>query len=230
MKKVILYLLTMIFALSTATALAAEPADAPVSMRERMEKIRVESDPVYQAEKAKRMENMPKVAVLYVNNAETTYNDEVDGVVLDNLEKCINDDKYIYINGEPYIEKLNKVGIVDITTAERADIVDAFEGEDVDYVVFIEVQPFIARDKVTFFTVGKDITTTVPLKIIDLVNGKYLYNGKFTEKASDSTMIGGIGNKSVAMKALNKINEQITSVLTVRLPEEKSVAVAADKK
>ncbi len=27
---------------------------------------------------------------------------------------------------EPYIEKLNKVGIVDITTAERADIVDAF--------------------------------------------------------------------------------------------------------
>lgn len=140
------------------------------------------------------------------------------------------DDKYIYINGEPYIEKLNKVGIVDITTAERADIVDAFEGEDVDYVVFIEVQPFIARDKVTFFTVGKDITTTVPLKIIDLVNGKYLYNGKFTEKASDSTMIGGIGNKSVAMKALNKINEQITSVLTVRLPEEKSVAVAADKK
>jgi len=27
-------------------------------MRERMEKIRVESDPVYQAEKAKRMENM----------------------------------------------------------------------------------------------------------------------------------------------------------------------------
>ena len=229
-KKVILYLLTMIFALSTATALAAEPADAPVSMRERMEKIRVESDPVYQAEKAKRMENMPKVAVLYVNNAETTYNDEVDGGVLGNLEKCINDDKYIYINGEPYIEKLNKVGIVDITTAERADIVDAFEGEDVDYVVFIEVQPFIARDKVTFFTVGKDITTTVPLKIIDLVNGKYLYNGKFTEKASDSTMIGGIGNKSVAMKALNKINEQITSVLTVRLPEEKSVAVAADKK
>ena len=210
-KKVILYLLTMIFALSTATALAAEPADAPVSMRE-------------------RMENMPKVAVLYVNNAETTYNDEVDGVVLGNLEKCINDDKYIYINGEPYIEKLNKVGIVDITTAERADIVDAFEGEDVDYVVFIEVQPFIARDKVTFFTVGKDITTTVPLKIIDLVNGKYLYNGKFTEKASDSTMIGGIGNKSVAMKALNKINEQITSVLTARLPEEKPVAVAADKK
>ena len=99
-----------------------------------------------------------------------------------------------------------------------------------DYVVFIEVQPFVARDKITFFTVGKDITTTVPLKIIDLINGKYLYNGKFTEKASDSTMIGGIGNKSVAMKALNKINEQITSVLIARLPEEKPVAVAADKK
>ena len=32
-KKVILYLLTMIFALSTATALAAEPADAGISGR-----------------------------------------------------------------------------------------------------------------------------------------------------------------------------------------------------
>lgn len=124
---------------------------------------------------------------------------------------------------------MNKVGIVDITTAERADIIDAFEGEDVDYVVFVEVQPFIARDKITFFTVGKDITTTVPLKIIDLVNGKYLYNGKFTEKASDSTMIGGIGNKSVAMKALKKIDEQIASVLAARLPEEKPVLAAAAK-
>ena len=118
-KKVILYLLTMIFALSTATALAAEPADAPVSMREEWKKSGGER-PGISGRKAKRMENMPKVAVLYVNNAETTYNDEVDGVVLGNLEKCINDDKYIYINGEPYIEKLNKVGIVDITTAERA--------------------------------------------------------------------------------------------------------------
>lgn len=93
----------------------------------------------------------------------------------------------------------------------------------------MEVQPFIARDKITFFTVGKDITTTVPLKIIDLVNGKYLYNGKFTEKASDSTMIGGIGNKSVAMKALKKIDEQIASVLAARLPEEKPVLAAAAK-
>ncbi|MCD8359288.1 MAG: hypothetical protein LUC29_00220 [Acidaminococcaceae bacterium] len=228
-KKVILYLVTMMLFLGMATAFAAENADAPMTMKEKMEKIRLESDPIYVAEKAKRMKNMPKVAVLYVNNAETTYNDEVDAMVLGNLEKCISDDKYIYINGDPYIERLNKVGIVDITTAERADIIDAFEGEDVDYVVFVEVQPFIARDKITFFTVGKDITTTVSLKIIDLVNGKYLYNGKFTEKASDSTMIGGIGNKSVAMKALKKIDEQIASVLAARLPEEKPVLAAAAK-
>lgn len=230
MKKVILYVLTLLIALSAATALAAETAAAPMTVREKMEKIRLESDPVYQAARAKKMENMPKVAVLYVNNAETTYNDEVDEVVLGNLAKCINDDKYIYIDGEPYIERLNKVGIVDLTTAERADIIDAFEGDGVEYVVFLEVQPFVARDRVTFFTVGKDITAVVPLKVIDLVNKKYLYNGKFTEKASDSSMIGGIGNKSVAMKALNKINEQIASVLAVRLPEEKPVLAVADKK
>lgn len=229
MKKIILYLLTMMFVFSMATAFAAETTDAPMTVREKMEKIRMETDPVYIAAKAKKMENLPKVAVLYVNNAETTYNDEVDEVVLGNLAKCINDDKYVYISGEPYIERLNKLGIVDISTAERADIIDAFTGDDVDYVVFVEVQPFVARDKVTFFTIGKDMTTTVPLKIIDLVNGKYLYNGKFTEKASDSSMIGGVGNKSVAMKALAKVNEQIASVLAVRLPEEKPVVAAAAK-
>ena len=42
-------------------------------------------------------------------------------------------------------------------------------------------------------------------------------------------MIGGIGNKSVAMKALKKIDEQIASVLAARLPEEKPVLAAAAK-
>lgn len=124
------------------------------------------------------------------------------------------------------MEKLNKLGYMDISMAERADILDAFAGEDVDYCLYLEVQPFVARDKISFFTVGKDITTSIPFKMINLGTGKYIFNGTFTEKASDSSMIGGIGNKSVAMKALDSAGEKILSEIQVRLPKEKSLVEA----
>jgi hypothetical protein len=203
---------------------ATTVAHGPGSMRERVAAI---DGADKQAEVSRA--DLPKVAILYLNNAKTTYDNEVDQSVLGNLGKAIPETKYNLVDGTPYLEKLNKMGIVDLSTAERGDIVDAFQGEGIDYCVFLEVQPFVARDKLTFFTVGKDITAIMPVKIIDLVNNRYLYNGKFTEKASDSTMIGGIGNKSVALKALAKIDQQIASVIEVRLPAGKAVKVAVAK-
>lgn len=170
--------------------------------------------------------NLPNVAVLYINNSKSTYNDEVDMRVLPSLGQALPAEKYNLIDGAIYIERLSKVGIADLSTAERADILEAFRGDDIDYIVILEIQPFVARDKLTFFTVGKDITTAVPFKIIDVVNGRYLYNGKFTEKASSSSMIGGIGNKSVALKALDTVNTQIASVIETRLPQTKPVPMA----
>jgi len=166
-------------------------------------------------------EERPQVAVLYVNNAKTTYDADLDNSILNNLAKCINPQKYIYVNGNPYIEKLRKAGIDDISMAERADIVDAFSGEGIDYIVFLEVQPLVRKEKLSFFTYGIDITAVVPFKVIDLVNGKYLYNGKFSEKASESTALGGLGNKSIALKAIGKINQQIATVLSSRLSASK---------
>lgn len=168
------------------------------------------------------LENMPKVAVLYINNSQTTYNDEIDEIMINMLKDIVDYDTYQYIDGAPYIERLSKIGIVDITTAERADIIDAFEGEDIDYAIFLQVDPFIRKDKVTFFTVGKEMTAFVPFKIIDIKNNRYLYNGKFTEIAKDSSMLGDIGNKSVAIKALTAVKEKIASVIDVRLPKTKA--------
>ena len=165
---------------------------------------------------------LPKVAVMYVNNAKTTYDDVVDKEILKYLDTALPDSTYELVDGAPYMEKLAKIGFVDVSSAERADIVDAFAGDGVDYCIYLEVQPFVARDKMTFFTVGKDMTTSIPFKMIDLVNGKYLYVGKFAEKASDSTAIGGIGNKSVAVKALDNVGQKIASIIDVRLPKTKA--------
>ena len=165
---------------------------------------------------------LPKVAVLYINNAKTTYDNEVDQKVLGDLALALPAAKYTRVDGAPYLAKLQKMGMTDLSTAERSDIVDAFKGDDVDYCLYVEVQPFVARDKVTFFTIGKDITAVVPFKIIDLANNKYLYNGKFTEKGSDSTVIGLIGNKSVALKVLGKIDKQMATVIDSQLPATKA--------
>lgn len=165
---------------------------------------------------------MPKIAVMYINNSQTTYDSEIDLLILENLKKVINEDVYQITDGKPYIEKLNKIGISDITTAERVDIIDVFSGDDIDYAIFIQVDPFIRKDKITFFTIGKEMTATVPFKIIDVKNNKYIYNGKFTEISKDSSMIGDIGNKSVSMKSLEKVNEKILSVIEVRLPKIKN--------
>lgn len=184
----------------------------------------------YAAEIEQQKMDLPNVAVLYVNNGKTTYDKEIDQSVLGNLAKCIPSNRYNYLSGESYLDKLGQMGITDISTAERGDIIDAFADSAVDYVVFVEVQPFVVRDKFTLFSLGKDVSTVVPLKIIDLTNKKYLYNGKFTEKASASTVFGGLGNKSVALKAIEKINKEIEQVLSTRLPLNKSVFDSTVKK
>ena len=220
MRKILLCIL-MLFALSTIAQAAETDVPANYKALTVVQKMRISVNQVSESKAplADRItqiveqpaapkpvtSHLPNVAVLYVNNSKSTYNDEVDMNVLPNLGQALPSDKYNLVDGAIYIERLSKVGIVDLSTAERADILEAFKGDDVDYVVFMEIQPFVARDKLTFFTVGKDITTAVPFKIIDVVNGRYLYNGKFTEKASSSTMIGGIGNKSVALEDLLRL-------------------------
>lgn len=224
MKKFFILVLTILLFCFTSSVFANEnevkdDASKPQLFSERL-KIFYEQQEREKIRNA-NLENMPKVAVLYINNSQTTYNDEIDEIMLNMLKEVVDYDTYQYVDGAPYIERLSKIGIVDITTAERADIIDAFEGEDIDYAIFLQVDPFIRKDKVTFFTVGKEMTAFVPFKIIDIKNNRYLYNGKFTEIAKDSSMLGDIGNKSVAVKALTAVKEKIASVIDVRLPKTK---------
>ncbi len=186
-------------------------------------KEKAEAEQIKNATPADRAK-LPKVAVMYVNNAKTTYDDEVDKGILKYLDTALPEITYELVDGAPYMEKLAKIGFVDVGSAERADIVDAFQGDGVDYCIYLEVQPFVARDKVTFFTIGKDMTTSIPFKMINLISGKYLYVDKFAVKASDSTVIGGIGNKSVAIKALDNVGQKIASIIDVRLPKVKAEA------
>ncbi len=204
------------------TADQIEKPQVKESIKDRIQRLMAEQ----QEDSPVVKSNLPKVAIMYVNNSKSTYDDEVDKEIFKYLNEALPESTYELVDGAPYIEMLNKVGYMDISMAERSDFIDVFDGSDIDYCIYLEVQPFIARDKMTFFTIGKDITTSVPFKILNLGTGKYIYNGKYTEKASDSTMIGGIGNKSVAIKALDSVGDKVLAEIQVRLPKTKSVESA----
>ena len=158
-----------------------------------------------------------KIAVMFVNNAKSTYDAELNAMISDNFDQLLKP-KYEVTSGAKYVELLNKAGIVDITTAEKGDIMAIVKGEDVDYIFYAELQPFLRKEKITFFTYGIEMTAIVPIKIIDVKENRYLYNGKFTELAKDSSAIGGIGNKSVALKALRSTLDKMNDVVTERMP------------
>ena len=157
--------------------------------------------------------------MLYVNNAKTTYDADIDKAVLENVQAALKTSACEYIDGTEFLGQLNENGIADIT---QADIADVFKGSGVDYVVLVQVEPFVRKEKVTVFTLGKEMTAVVPFKIFDVNSGKYLYNGKFTELAKDSSVIGEVGNKSVALKALDSVNAKISGVIASRMAQVKN--------
>ena len=169
-------------------------------------------------------ENRPNVAVMYINNGLTKFDETIDMIVLGNLSRHIHPKYYNYIDGWKFVQKLRKMGIEDIATVERDEIVKCFEGEDIDYAVFVQIEPFFRKEKFHAFNKGIEMTTQAPFKIIDVVNNKYLYNAKFVAQGNKTTVFPRImflSNKGSVREALYKINGRINIALETRLPKTK---------
>ena len=171
--------------------------------------------------------NRPNVAVMYINNALTKFDETIDIIVLGNLARHIHPKYYNYVDGSRYIQKLRKMGIEDIATVERDEIVRCFKDEDIDYVVFVQIEPFFRKKKWHTFNQGVEMTTQAPFKIIDVVNNKYLYTAKFAVQGDRSTSwpypLFDLTNKGSAREALYKVNGRINLALETRLPKTKPV-------
>lgn len=159
----------------------------------------------------------PVVVVIYQNNAQLKYNKAVDKKIMKNFRECLPASRYVLDEGKRLKEKLSDNGIEDVYTAERSDVIYALDGENVDYVVFLELQNFDRKEKSSWLTHGIEMKTQAPFKIIDVKHEKYLYSGKIVVKADSTTPIGNVGNRGVVMEAVDKINERVAKILSEKL-------------
>ena len=159
----------------------------------------------------------PVVVTIYINNAKTTYDNEITAKLTERFNAKLT--MYDIRKGDRYMEKLDKLGVTDLSVAERADILKAFEGEGVDYMVYAEVQPPILNEWIAYFNAGYKVTVVVPVKILNVRAGKYIYSGKFTEHADNSAVIGGVGTKGAVLGALELILAKTDEVLVNRMPK-----------
>ncbi len=224
MKKLFIFILTAVMLCVSMTALAAKKEYNPYV------KYVLEDDD-YQETLLTinyvKLERLPKVAVMYVNNSQADYYKSIDKEIMENFKVILNPYIYQFIDGTPYMKQLAEMGIEDLTTAERADILDAYEGSDIDYVIFLQIEPMLRKDKVSTFTKGKEMTAVAPFKMLDIKNRKALYNGRITRVGETSTMFFKLGNKAASVEAIEMINEKVNYEIKKRLPKYKRTDVNA---
>ena len=190
MKRIWLMTLLLLL-LSAGLAWAAESEGDGTSISERTAAILTERD-----------SKLPRVAILYTNNAKTAYDEEIDAKIMGHLKKlAVN--RWVLVPGEIYKDRLAAKGIRNVSMAERSDILAVGQEGEADVLLLIEVEPFSVQDRVEFLAVAKVVTTSIPVKAVDRNAGTYLYNGKFNETSQDVEFLGGPGVKTVLLKSLD---------------------------
>jgi len=161
----------------------------------------------------------PVVAIVYENNAKTKYDKTIDKKLFEYLDAAMPVRTYDLIDGRGCKAKLADNGIEDIADAERADIIDAVAGSGIDYFLYLGVNPMQVKDKSSLLAAGKIVTTSLPFRIVDINNEKYVYTKTYTESAKTMSAIGSVGSKSVTLEIITRVGKQIQSVIETRLPK-----------
>ena len=236
MKKILMVLFSLVLLASSATAFAKWDD------RDIVERIRAVGNTPASQKKADKIYNQqmkqagpyaanrrPVVAIVYENNAKTKYDKTIDKKLFEYLDAAMPVRTYDLVDGRDCKAKLAENGIEDIADAERADIIYALAGSGVDYFLYLGVNPVQVKDKGSLLAAGKIANTSLPFRIVDINNEKYIYTKTYTESAKTMSAIGGVGSKSVTLEIITRVGKQIQNVIETRLPKTVSYKKSAEK-
>ena len=109
--------------------------------------------------------------------------------------------KYNIFLDDKKVEAMRATGMQDLTAAERGDIISFYKNDNVDFIIIIDMAP---TQVVTY------MTTSLQLKVIDLKNNNYFYNGKQSYTSRWAGMDGHY----------KELNKQIVAQLVKIFPME----------
>lgn len=164
-----------------------------------------------------------KVGVIYLNRAQTTFDDDIDYDILKAVIGAIHPQDHIMVDGTKCVTELAAKNIQDLALAERADMIDVLREHDLDYAVIVQVDPFKRKERMALLRYTLEMTSDIMLRIIDVDNNEYLYNDKVIKMAKHGTAavsmgVGSVSNKSAVAKVLKDVNKEISVIISTRIP------------
>lgn len=125
-----------------------------------------------EAEAAKSLRQKSSVLLVFNNIAGTRYDEKLTQIALEKLQKKI-EGIYLEVDSEPYGKNFKEKSFEKASFAELTAQVD---GCGADYFVYTELQPITKETYFNFIYFDKNVETGLVLRIVDLKNGKELYN------------------------------------------------------
>ena len=206
MKKLFCLLITMFMLCISSMALAASQVGPQIPTSQKIAETYAKTWGTAQSD-------MTRVGLLYVNKALTTYDDEIDYRMLSDIVLCVNPKDHKLVDCSSRFADMQQMGINDLSLAERSDLIGVMSKDNLDYAVLIQVNPFIRKERMAMFRYTIEMTSDIIVKVIDMNNNKYLYNGKLSEMAKHGTAVAGVSNKSAVMKVLDIVCPKIQDII-----------------
>ena len=150
------------------------------------------------------------------------FNDQSGRDSGERLRKIAHDSLYRKVDGlynvvesKPYEEKLNTTSHMEDTIAILHESV---KDSNADYFVYVELMPFQQAEGYDLIWHSKKMTANLGLKILNLKDGKELFQETYSVEKEDDTDFWIVGSPSMARKSLKGALFTVGEAISVHLP------------
>lgn len=170
---------------------------------------------------------------IYINNAKTAFDKDLEQKLVKSIEPVLSKN-YAIVKNDNYKEDFKKIGIEDLSKAERVDILEVFK-DKTDFVVILEIEPVINESSSSLLSKSVTSKGSLQLKIVDIINKKYLVNERISYKDKDSQLsvsyldLIDIKKKPITMRNFEKILKQASNKIVTTIPKTNIEKTINDK-